>query len=201
MEEQAKAPAVTPLTVEQRAALVRLAQAATPGPWHTGGWGTVYNHPERQYGKIQVSESSGLNCAANSAYIAAANPAVLLAYEAALAAAESTAAGLREENEKLREQAVTWVPVSQGYPDQFEVCLLAGNLGPDMLHGINTFRRTYRHNPELRVWELHGRAERQVPESAVHYYALLPESPSESAPSACPGDCTACEKGKEVAHG
>lgn len=96
--------------------LRRLAEAATAGPWRRGTFGGVYIDTEPNgYGIAQCSTKSGpmRNCNCNEAFIAAANPATILALLDRLALAERAGAvavpdGVRNVGAQLANIAFNW---------------------------------------------------------------------------------------------
>jgi len=97
MQEQATS-AVTPLTVEQRAELKQLAEAATPGPWALTSpdfAGAINTADDKKHVALANIDSEGMGqCMANAAYIAAAHPGAMLTLLAALATAEAKLADI-----------------------------------------------------------------------------------------------------------
>ena len=95
-----------PLSQEQRVELVAKAKAATPGPWafecgdHSHRYSQVIAESERT---IHYKYGSGTAKAADqderdAAFIAAANPDTILAYEATVVALEAAAKGWEDAN-------------------------------------------------------------------------------------------------------
>lgn len=90
------------MTAADRAHLLALAKAATPGPWtpHDGFDQITAGHDTVCY--IQPNEGGGIDRAEDVAFIAAANPATIIALLSALEAAEDCIMAIRASPTKAR---------------------------------------------------------------------------------------------------